>query len=197
MSTIFIYFFCVSDTDGLLQLHQDFTTHQQHSSVHVWNIRLQPHLCLHCESCYIMIEKKAVSFIVVCFREVDSPLMQDCICSDYLLDSRGRDSKVWCFLPLSSLSSLAEAHAELDTIYCMCIILLSPVPKGNGSKYLMHVIGLYKNRSGLQSFSTNLLRPFSATNIQRWPVLQLYPKTDRVNIFSLWDRQTAVTVRAG
>ena len=123
--------------------------------------------------------------------------MQDFICSDYLLDSRGRDSKVWCFLPLSSLSSLAEAHAELDTIYCMCIILLSPVPKGNGSKYLMHVIRLYKNRSSLQSFSTDLLKPFRATNIQRWPVLQLYPKTDRVNIFSLWDRQTAVTVRAG
>lgn len=42
----------------------------------------------------------------------------------------------------------------------MCIILLPPVPKGNGSKYVMHVIRLYKNRPSLQSISTDLLKPF-------------------------------------
>lgn len=44
--------FRVSNTDGLLQLHQDFTAYEQHSSVRVWNIRLQPHLRLHSKCLY-------------------------------------------------------------------------------------------------------------------------------------------------
>lgn len=44
--------FCVCNADGLLQLHKDFTTYEQHSSVRVWNIRLQPYLCLHSKCLY-------------------------------------------------------------------------------------------------------------------------------------------------
>lgn len=84
---------CFSDTDGLLQLHQDFTTYEQHSPVCLWDIRLQPHLCLHskslqeivtpvavtgrvklrsylCISCFARI--KNVSFVVP-FRKVNQP----------------------------------------------------------------------------------------------------------------------------
>lgn len=54
-----------------------------------------------------------------------------------LLDSKGRAAKKKksdsCrFLPLSSLSSRPQAQPRRDTIYCMCIILLSPAPQGNG-----------------------------------------------------------------
>lgn len=144
-----------SKPDRLLQLYQDFTTYKQHSSVCVWNVRLQPHLCLH--SKLFFFNMKHAHFVVKSCVELDhkKSWCKTSYAVFYLLYSRRVKSEACSFLPLSPLSSLAEAQTEY-----MCIILLSPVLKGNGSKYLMHVIRLYKNWSSFQSFSPNSLKPF-------------------------------------
>lgn len=53
MKSVEINFQPFSVTDGLLQLHQDFTAYKQHTSVCVWNVCLQPHLCLYSKSLYL------------------------------------------------------------------------------------------------------------------------------------------------
>lgn len=75
-----------------------------------------------------------------------------------------------CFLPLSSLSSLAEAHSHLDTYYVHHFIISCV----DGSKYFMHERILYNN----------ILKPFNYLQTHRDDVCF------NLTTFSLRDRRT-------
>lgn len=99
--------FCVSNADGLLQLHQDFTTYEQHSSVCVWDVRLQPHLCLHSKCLYEPLTSVA---LIHCVQPVNVFLKELSPVHDFIsavssLNLRGRASDMWCMrLPASRLT---------------------------------------------------------------------------------------------
>lgn len=142
---------CISNTDGLLQLHQDFTAYEQHSSVRLWDLCLQPHLCLHSKCLYETVPSVAVtcscvgystcvlflrrsrnffSFIAPFFflekLILDSGAR---LCVHYIPEEEHLKPDSCCFLPLSSLSRYNN----------MCIILLRPVLKGKWIKNICHL----------------------------------------------------------
>lgn len=116
----------VSKSDGLLQLHQDFTTYEQHSSVRVWNICLQPHLCLHSKFLYETVPSAAVTscgepdqtctclFVCVSKKLCHSLMKKSQWKTLYtymmfiyqIAEKEHVKSDAYCFLPLSPLTAV-------------------------------------------------------------------------------------------